>query len=323
MKILITGCAGFIGYHVCKKLLENKKIKVYGIDNINDYYDKNLKLKRLKDLSKNKKFIFYKKDIKNYKILNNNFKKNKYDIVINLAAQAGVRYSIKNPRSYIENNIDGFFNILECSRIYKIKHLIYASTSSVYGDSNNFPLVETSNTDKPLSFYAATKKCNEVLAYSFSNIYSLKTTGLRFFTVYGPFGRPDMSLFKFTKSILNSKNIELFNNGNHERDFSYVEDIAIAIEKLIKKPAKTKVPYQIFNIASNKPYKLREFLNIIEKNTGKKFKIKKLPLQKADVIKTHGSIKKLKDYINFNPKTDLNKGVNAFLNWFYNYYKIK
>ena len=323
MKVLITGCAGFIGYHVCCKLLNDKKIKVYGIDNLNNYYDKSLKLKRLKLLSKNNKFIFYQKDIKNYKFLNNNFKKNKYNVVINLAAQAGVRYSIKNPRTYIENNIDGFFNILECSRIYKIKHLIYASTSSVYGDSNNFPLIETSNTDKPLSFYAATKKCNEILAYSFSNIYKLNTTGLRFFTVYGPFGRPDMSLFKFTESLIKSKEIELFNKGNHVRDFSYVEDISIAIEKLLRKPPKTKVPYQIFNIASDNPYKLKEFLKIIEKNVGKKFKIKELPLQKADVIKTHGSIKKLRDYINFIPKTDLNKGVKEFINWFYNYYKIK
>ena len=241
MTILVTGAAGFIGYHLIGKAL-NKNKEVIGIDNINSYYDINLKKDRINNLKKNKKFSFYKVDLSNYKKLNNIVKKNKIKIIIHLAAQAGVRYSIKNTRTYFKSNLEGFFNILEVSRHNKIKHLIYASTSSVYGDSKKFPLNENDRTDQPLSFYAATKKSNEVMAHSYSYIYKLPCTGVRFFTVYGPFGRPDMALFKFTKNIINNHPIELFNNGYHLRDFTYVDDVVDGIYSLINKQSKKNYP---------------------------------------------------------------------------------
>ena len=226
MKILVTGCAGFIGYHLCLKLLEKNKHKVYGLDNISNYYDVKLKNSRLKNLKEHpNKFYFHKIDIANFNKLKNNFKKNNYDYVIHLAAQAGVRASIQKPSQYVRSNLTGFFNILEISKIFKIKHLVFASTSSVYGSTKKFPLSEDNNTDKPLSFYAATKKSNELMAYSYSNIHKLPCTGLRLFTVYGPYGRPDMSLFKFTKAIFNSNKIDLFNRGDHVRDFTYIDDV--------------------------------------------------------------------------------------------------
>ena len=230
MKILITGCAGFIGYHLCKKLLKNNNI-VFGIDNLNNYYDLKLKKDRLKNL-KNKKFLFYKIDIKNKKKLLKFVKIKKIDVIYHLAAQAGVRYSIFNPETYFDNNLKGFFNILETCRENKIKHLIFASTSSVYGKKEKFPAKETDNTDQPLSFYAASKKCNEIMAYSYSKIYNLKCTGVRFFTVYGPYGRPDMALYKFTKSIINRKKVNLFNKGHHTRDFTYIDDVVHFLVKM-------------------------------------------------------------------------------------------
>lgn len=323
MNILITGCAGFIGYHLSTKLLENKKYKIYGIDNLNKYYDVNLKNNRLKKLKKYKNFFFYKIDLRKFNNLENNFKKNKYNIVINLAAQAGVRYSISNPRTYLENNIDGFFNILECSRKYKIKHFLYASTSSVYGDTKNFPIKETDSTDSPLSFYAASKKCNEILAYSYSNIYKLKTTGMRFFTVYGEYGRPDMALFLFTKNIKENKKLKLFNKGNHVRDFTYIDDVVISIKKLIQKPSKNKIPYNIFNISSNNPQNLKTYLNIISDKIGNNPKIKYLSMQAGDVLKTHGDNTKLKKHINFMPKVDIKRGVHKFIAWYNDYFKTK
>ena len=232
MKILITGAAGFIGYHLTNKLIKTKH-KIFGVDNFNNYYSVKLKKDRLKDLTSQKKqFIFYKNDICNKEFINKIFKKNKFDIVINLAAQAGVRYSIKNPESYIRRNIIGYFNILEACRFNKVKHLIYASTSSVYGDSTKFPLSEKLNTNKPLQLYAATKLSNELMAHSYSSLFNFKTTGLRFFTVYGPWGRPDMALFLMTKNIILDKKIKLFNYGNHIRDFTYVDDVIDAILKI-------------------------------------------------------------------------------------------
>jgi len=321
MKILITGCAGFIGFHVSLKLIKFKKYNVVGIDNINNYYDTKLKVNRLKLLKRNKNFSFKKIDISNKSKILNLYRNYKFDIVLNLAAQAGVRYSINNPQKYFDSNLKGFFNILEASRIYKIKHLIFASTSSVYGNNKKFPLEESFNTDKPLSFYAATKKSNEILAFSYSNIYKLPTTGLRFFTVYGPYGRPDMALFKFTKSILNNKKLELYNHGNHIRDFTYVDDVSNCIFKLINKPPKNEIPFEIFNIGSNKPQKLMNFLKIITKNLNKKPKTVYKSMQKGDVIKSHASIKKINKKIYFKPKTKIAKGIENFIDWYKVYYK--
>ena len=321
MNILVTGCAGFIGYHQSILLLKSKKNKIFGLDNLNNYYDTNLKKDRISNLNQYKNFKFYKSDICNNKKLNSIIKKNNIKYIIHLAAQAGVRHSFKNPKSYLVNNIDGFFSILETSRKNNIKHLIFASTSSVYGDSKKFPNKEDDNTDKPLSFYAASKKSNEVMAYSYSNIYKIPITALRFFTVYGPMGRPDMSLFKFTKSIINSKKIDLYNYGIHERDFTYIEDVTISINKLLKKPSKMKIPYNCFNIGSNRPKKLNYFIQLIEKNLNFKAKKNFLPMQLGDVYKTHADNKKLNKYINFKPKVSIDSGIKNFIKWFLNYYK--
>ena len=323
MNILLTGVGGFIGYHLCLKLLENTKNKVFGVDNLNNYYDVSLKKNRLKQLKKFDNFIFKKIDISNNNSLSNTFKKNKYDVVINLAAQAGVRYSIENPKSYFQSNLKGFFNIMENCRVFKIKHLIHASTSSVYGDTKKYPTKETDNTDNPLSFYAATKKSNEVMAYSYSNIYKIPITILRFFTVYGPYGRPDMSLFKFTESIKKNKPINLFNNGDHVRDFTYISDVVQGITKIISLKSKQKIPYQIFNLSSNNPKSLKYFLNEIEKNCKKVSRKKLFKLQKGDVYKTHGSNTKLKNFSNFKPKVKVSEGINKFVVWFNQYYKDK
>ena len=319
-KILVTGCAGFIGYHLCIRLIEESKYEVVGIDNINDYYDVQLKKNRLKNLKKYKtKFNFKKIDLINEKELIRIFSKNKFDYVVNLAAQAGVRYSIENPKTYLMSNVLGFFNILDVSQKYKIKHLIFASTSSVYGSSKTFPLKESYNTDNPLSFYAATKKSNEVMAYSYSNIFKLPCTGLRFFTVYGPYGRPDMSLFKFTNSLTRNEPIELYNKGDHIRDFTYIDDVVDGIYSLIKKPSKAKIPYNIFNIGSDNPKHLKKFLRIIENNLDKKAKIIKKSLQTGDVYKTHASIRKLKLFAGYSPKISLNKGIKEFILWYKSY----
>jgi len=315
MSILITGSAGFIGYHLTEKLLK-KNINVTGIDNINNYYDTKLKKNRINELKKNKKFKFYKIDLCEYTKLDNVIKKNKIKFIIHLAAQAGVRYSIKNPKIYFKSNLEGFFNILEVSRHNKIKHLVFASTSSVYGDTKKFPLNENNRTDHPLSFYAATKKSNEVMAHSYSYIYKLPCTGVRFFTVYGPFGRPDMALFKFTKNIINNQSIELFNNGNHLRDFTYVDDIVDGIYSLIKRHSKKNIPYEIFNIGNGNPKKLKDYLKFIEKKLNSKAKVKKLPLQIGDIFKTHSDIKKLKKYTNYKPKTNIEVGISKFIEWY-------
>ncbi len=320
--ILITGCAGFIGFHLSKALLNDKNNKIIGIDNLNKYYDVSLKNNRLKILKKFNNFYFYKINIQNQKKLKNIFEDNKIKIVINLAAQAGVRYSITNPREYLDFNVNGFFNILELSRLFKIKHLVFASTSSVYGDSNDFPLSEEIKTDSPLSFYAATKKSNEVFAHSYSNIYKLQCTGLRFFTVYGTYGRPDMALHKFVKSNIENKKINLFNYGKHKRDFTHVNDIVQGIEKIINYKNVKKIPYEIFNIGSNKPINLKEFIKIIEKITNKRFKIVNLPLQKGDVEKTHANISKISKYLNYKPKVNIKDGVKEYIDWYKEYYKI-
>ena len=319
-KILITGCAGFIGFHISKVLLKQNK-KIFGIDNLNNYYDVKLKKERLKILKKNKKFKFYKIDIFNKKIIIENFKKQKYSHIIHLAAQAGVRYSIKFPEQYVRTNLVGFFNILEASKNINVKHLIFSSSSSVYGQSNLFPLKENFNTDQPASFYAATKKSNEVMGYSYSSLHGLPLTVLRLFTVYGPLGRPDMSLFDFVKRIINNKKIYLFNKGNHQRDFTYIDDVVHAIQKIIKKPPREKIPFRILNLASGKPINLIYYLNIIEKNLQLKARKKFLELQKGDVIKTHASLKKIRKLFNYKPKTNLKIGIKKYLDWYTNFIK--
>lgn len=322
MKILVTGCAGFIGFHLSKKLIENN-YQTYGIDNLNNYYDVKLKKDRLKILKKNKKFFFYKINIFNKKNVLNNFKKNKYDIVINLAAQAGVRHSIRNPKDYLDSNIIGFFNILEASRSIKTKHLLFASSSSVYGPTKQFPLKENYNTDFPLSFYAASKKANEILAFSYNQIYKMKITGLRFFTVYGPYGRPDMALFRFTKNIINSKKIEVYNNGNHSRDFTYIDDVVNYVYSLAVKKYKDKKNFNIFNIGSSKPYKLLKFIEIIEKKLNKRaIKVFK-PKQTGDVEKTFSDSSNIKKIIKLNKITPIERGIENFINWYKDYYSIK
>ena len=322
MKILVTGAAGFIGYHLCNKLINNKRNHVVGIDNLNNYYDINLKKDRIKDLKKqNNKFKFYKLDLKNLRLIKNNFKKNKYDYVIHLAAQAGVRFSLENTKTYLDNNINVFYNILELSKEFKIKHLIYASTSSVYGDSKSFPLNENLPTDKPLSFYAATKKCNEIMAYTYSNLYKFKCTGLRFFTVYGPFGRPDMALFKFAKSISKNKKIDLYNKGNHHRDFTYIDDVVTIISKILKIKKKSQDFHQIYNVGRGDPQYLMKFISIIEKNFRKKAKFNKMKKQIGDVKKNHADTTKISRMINFTPQVDIKDGIGMFIHWFKNYYK--
>jgi len=322
MTILVTGSAGFIGYNLCLQLLKNKNNNIIGLDNINNYYDINLKKDRTKILKKNKNFKFKKINLLNVKALREIFKNNEIQYVVHLAAQAGVRHSIKKPKIYFKNNLEAFFNILDLSKDFKIKHFLFASTSSVYGDNNKFPLKEIYNTDKPLSFYAATKKSNEVIAHSYSYIYNLPCTGLRFFTVYGPYGRPDMALFKFSKNIIEGKQVELFNNGKHLRDFTYIDDIVNGILLIIRKPFKNNTPFKIFNIGNGKSKKLLDYLKEIENNLKMNAKIKKMPLQIGDIVKTHSDVSELMKYSNYKPKTNIDKGIKKFIKWYKKYYNI-
>ena len=320
-KYLVTGCAGFIGFHLCQRLLKNKNYIISGIDDINNYYDQKLKKDRIEILNKkNEGFNFYKLDISNKKLLYKNFKSNKYDIVIHLAAQAGVRYSVTNPDIYIKSNIIGFYNILSCCKDFKVKHLIFASSSSVYGSQSTMPLYETNDTSHPISLYAATKKSNEVMAHSFSNIYKLPTTGIRMFTVYGPYGRPDMALNIFVDRIKKNKVIYLNNFGSHTRDFTYIDDVIDSILKLINKSKKKGVPFDVVNIGSNKPKELKYFLSLIEKHLNKKGRVKYKSLQQGDVKDTHASLKKLNTKINYKPKTSLDDGIKKFIDWHNEYY---
>ena len=333
MKILITGCAGFIGYHLTSSLL-SKKNKIYGIDNMNNYYSVKLKKDRLKDIenkAKNNKFFFkFKKiDISNFKKLNIFFQKNKFDVVVNLAAQAGIRFSIKKPSQYLKSNLVGFFNLIDLSKNYKIKNFIYASTSSVYGMKNKMPFKENINTDSPLQFYAATKKSNEVIAHSYSSLFNLPTIGLRFFTVYGPWGRPDMAYFKFTKKIINRAFIQLYNHGKHSRDFTYIDYVVDSIKIIIKKGflnknrKKGNVPYLIYNLGNNLPLKLKNLIKYLETYLKIKSKKRYLSLQDGDVLDTRSNSKKIiKDY-NLKFKIKPKKGLENFVKWFKKYHKIK
>ncbi len=319
MKVLVTGCAGFIGFHLCKELSENKRFNVYGIDNLNNSYDLKLKNNRLNILKKKKRFSFRKLDITNKRNLNSFFKNNRFKYVIHLAAKAGVRDSILNPRDYLDSNIVGFFNILDISMRNKINHFIYASTSSVYGETKKFPSSENDITDYPVSFYAASKKSNEVLAYSYSSIYKMPTTGLRFFTVYGPYGRPDMAPQKFTDLISNKKSIDVYNYGKHVRDFTYIDDVIKSVIRLINKPSKSNVPYNIFNIGSQNPKSIMSLISNIEKRLNIKSKKKFLAFQKGDVYKTFADSKALIRYIKYRPSTSIKDGIIKLVDWYKNY----
>ena len=320
MKFLITGCAGFIGYHLCQKLIKQKKYKIVGIDNLNSYYDVNLKKNRLENLYKNKNFVFLKININNSKQISEVLKEYKFDIVINLAAQAGIRYSFKKPDTYIKSNIVGFYNILNQSRLHNIKHLLYASSSSVYGNSKNFPLNEKQITDNPISLYAATKKTNEILASTFSKLYQIPITGMRFFTVYGPYGRPDMAIFKFVHKINNNKNINLYNYGNNLRDYTYIDDVITIIKKIINRPINKKNINVIYNIGNNKPISTNDLVKVISNNLKIKPKITLSKSMKGDTIKTHADITKLKNHFNYHPATNIELGIKKFIDWYKKYY---
>ena len=326
MKILVTGCAGFVGFHVVNKLIKNGHT-VYGVDSLNTYYSKKLKLDRLKVLRKHKKFTFIKGDLskKSFvkRIFNLNFKS-----FVHLAAQAGVRYSITNPEQYLKNNIISFLNILENCKIKKNINLLYASTSSVYGSHKEQKFTETLSANYPIQFYAVTKKTNEMMAQAYFKLYGIYSIGLRFFTIYGPWGRPDMALFKFTKNILEGKKIEIFNHGKHQRDFTYVDDIVDAVFLLVKNFDKIKKNNlykqpQLLNIASGKPVALTTYINEIEKNLGIKAKRKNVPLQKGDMVNTYASILKIKKMVKYKPKYNIKYGIKKFVEWYKNYYKIK
>ena len=317
MKILVTGCAGFIGFHLSKHLLEENN-NVIGVDNINNYYDPNLKEKRLNILKKNKKFKFYKLDICNEDKIIKVFKK-RIDCVINLAAQAGVRYSLENPDAYFQSNLKGFYNILINSKRFKIKHLIFASTSSVYGNQKLIPIDENSDITNPIQFYAATKTSNELMASSFSQLYQMKISALRFFTVYGPWGRPDMALFKFTNNILRKKQIDIYNFGKHKRDFTYIDDCVNAI-KLIINAKKKRKKFEVFNIANGKSEKLEKYIKIIERELKLKAKKKYLPLQKGDIQTTSANINKIKKFVKYKPSVNIETGIKKFIEWYKFYY---
>ncbi len=323
-KILVTGCAGFIGSRLSEELLKIKKFKIYGIDNLNDYYDIRLKKKRLSNLKKNSNFKFYKFNLDSKKLLSKNFKRNNYDYVFNLAAQAGVRYSIINPRKYFESNLSGYFNILEECRLNKVKFLFFASSSSVYGDQKKMPLKETMNTDKPKSFYAATKKSNELMSYSYSKIYKMNIVGLRFFTVYGPYGRPDMTPFSFIKNFYNDLPIKVFNHGKHKRDFTYIDDAINSVINLflILTKKQNKSFFEIYNIAKGKSEKLNDYIKFLEKEISSKFKKIYLDEQLGDVQNTFADIDKIKKIIKYKSQVNLKNGVSKFVTWYKKYYKV-
>jgi len=334
-KFLITGSSGFIGFSLCLKLLK-LGASVIGIDNHNNYYDPELKNQRLQILNNNLNFKHYKIDIIDQNKINKVFRDNEIQIVINLAAQAGVRYSMENPLAYINSNILGFANILENCRNYKIEHLVYASTSSVYGANTKMPFSEHDSANHPLSVYAASKKSNELMAHSYSHLYQLPTTGLRFFTVYGPWGRPDMALFKFTRAILEEKSIDVFNYGKHTRDFTYIDDIVNGIIRTANKPAlgnndwnsiepdpaTSKAPWRIYNIGNNKPIQLMNYIDALEKTLDKKAIINFLPLQPGDVPDTYANVDNLKNKFNYKPSTSVIDGVSNFVKWYKNYYQL-
>jgi len=333
MKILVTGAAGFIGYHLSKALLD-KGYQIVGIDNINDYYDINLKYARLKELDINredaehffksstntsKTFTFVRMNLEDRKVLPELFEKHKFNVVCNLAAQAGVRYSLENPEAYIDSNITGFLNVLECCRKYKVKKLVYASSSSIYGNSDDVPFIETANVNNPISLYAATKKSNELMAHSYSHLYNIETIGLRFFTVYGPWGRPDMAMYLFADAILNNKPIKVFNNGDLYRDFTYIDDIIKGLLSTLLVNSKNTDPYKLYNIGNSKPVRLLDFIEAIEANLAVKAKKEFLPMQDGDVNKTWANVSSIINDYNYEPNTNIESGIKNFIDWYKDY----
>jgi UDP-glucuronate 4-epimerase len=333
MHVLVTGVAGFIGHHLALRLLARGD-SVVGIDNLNDYYDVKLKENRLKRFPVGGKFAFRKLDITNRADVQALFEEQKFDAVVNLAAQAGVRYSITNPHAYIDANIVGFINLIEGARHTNIKHFVFASSSSVYGANTRLPLSEDDNVDHPLSLYAATKKANELMAHSYANLFQLPCTGLRFFTVYGPWGRPDMALFKFTKAILADEPIQVFNHGNMIRDFTYIDDIVEGVIRVVDatakpdptwtgdkpNPAISYAPYRIFNIGNNNPIQLMRYINALEDCLGKKAKMDMLPMQPGDVPATAADVSRLQNAVDFRPRTEVETGIAKFVDWYRSYY---
>ena len=326
MKILVTGAAGFIGFHLAVELL-NQGNEVTGVDNLNNYYDpslKNLRLNKLYNHPMVSNFTFHRNDISDRNFVETLFSTNTFDMVVNLAAQAGVRYSLENPHSYVESNLVGFVNILEGCRHSNIKHLVYASSSSVYGMNIKQPFSTNDRVDYPISLYAATKKSNELMAHSYSHLYQIPTTGLRFFTVYGPYGRPDMAYFKFTKAIFEGKAIDIYNNGNMERDFTYIDDICSGIIQSMNniptpegnKYSTASPPYKIYNIGNNSPVTLKHFIEVIEKSVGKSAIKNYLPMQKGDVPTTFADIDEFVSNCNFTPSTSIEEGIKRFVNWY-------
>ncbi|MBT5986374.1 MAG: NAD-dependent epimerase [Nitrospina sp.] len=336
MKILVTGAAGFIGFHASKRLLDSR-YDVIGLDNLNNYYDINLKNDRLKILQEYDGFTFHKIDLKDQGEVESLFKKESPQRVIHLAAQAGVRYSIENPHAYIQSNIVGTFNILEGCRRNQVEHLVYASSSSVYGLNTKYPFSVHDKSSHPVSLYGATKISNELMAHSYSHLYKLPTTGLRFFTVYGPWGRPDMAYFLFTKSILASEPIDLYNQGNMIRDFTYIEDIVEGVCRIIKKipdpnpnwsgsdpdPTSSTAPYRLYNIGSNRPTPLMDYVKEIEKNLGVKAKLNLMPMQGGDVKKSHADVDDLVKDFEYSPKWNIQNGIKSFIQWYIDYYKVR
>jgi UDP-glucuronate 4-epimerase len=333
MTYLITGAAGFIGFHLSKRLLALGK-SVVGVDNLSDYYDVNLKKMRLSELDGNPEFTFYKLDLADRGGVENLFSENKFDYVVNMAAQAGVRYSLTNPHAYIDSNIVGFLSILEGCRRNDVKHLVFASSSSVYGANTKMPFSVHHNVDHPVSLYAATKKSNELMAHTYSSLYSLPCTGIRFFTVYGPLGRPDMALFLFTRAILGNKPIDVFNHGKMKRDFTYIDDIVEGVVRLIDKvpepdpdwcgddpdSATSYAPYRLYNIGNNNPVDLMKFIGVLEDCLGKKAEKNFLPMQPGDVPETYADVDDLTEDAGFKPSTPIEEGIKKFVDWYREYY---
>jgi UDP-glucuronate 4-epimerase len=333
--VLVTGAAGFIGFHLSRRLLENG-VKVVGLDCLNDYYDVNLKRDRLKQLEAEDGFTFAQIDLADREALEDLFRHQPFDVVVNLAAQAGVRYSLKNPHAYVDSNIVGFVNILECCRHFSSGHLVFASSSSVYGANTRMPFSVHDNVDHPVSLYAASKKANELMAHTYSHLYGLPCTGLRFFTVYGPWGRPDMALFLFTKAILEDRPIQVFNHGKMQRDFTYIDDIVEGVVRVMARPAAPNsdwrgdrpdpgtsyAPYRIYNIGNNNPVQLMDFIGAIETALGQEARKEMLPLQQGDVPATYADIDDLVRDAGFKPSTPIQEGIARFITWYRAYYNV-